>query len=99
MTNAQPTLLFSGSLLPSVYICIVPLYLLSKYLLVNFSDFSIVGVFLSIVFASSDLGLMLFILASCVLLGGWVFIFPIVCSCNRSCILITYGGFPFICVS
>ena len=53
-------------------------------------------VFLSIVFASSDRRLMLLILASSVFLGGWVFMSVMSCSCNKSCILITYGGFPFI---
>ena len=36
------------------------------------------------------------ILDNSVFLGGWVFMSVMLCSCNKSCILITYGGFPLI---
>ena len=78
-TDALPTLLFSGSLLPSVYICIASLYLLSIYLFVVgfffLSDLSTVVSFLSIYFANSDLGLMVLILANSVFEGvGFLFL-------------------------
>ena len=87
------------------HLCIFVLHLYTFYqytYLLFFSDLSTVVRFLSIVFANSDLGLMLLMLANAnwVFEGrGGVFISSIAYSVSSSCILMVYGGLSLsLCV-